>query len=161
MHLCESTESIIDKNLVIDSNQRCVVIHGTHNTTISENVAFRSKGHCFMLEDGGEMSNRFIGNLGALTDAASKVVRPGETDVVNPSTFWISNPQNDFIGNVAAGSFGNGFWFELQSEVKAPSASFSWAKGVSPRLLPMSIFRDNVAHSNWRHGFRKCFGISM
>lgn len=154
--MCESTPSVIDKNLVIDSNQRCVVIHATHDTTVSENVAFRTKGHCFMLEDGGEMDNRFIGNLGALTEPPDKIVRPGETDSANPSTFWISNPKNEFIGNVAAGSFGNGFWFELQTSVKSPSSTFEWADGVNPRLLPMYTFRENSAHSNWRHGFRKC-----
>ena len=153
--MCESTHTRIEKNLVIDSNQRCVVIHGTHNTTVSENVAFRTSGHCFMTEDGGEMENRFEMNLGALTRVASKIVRAGETDRSNPSTFWISNPKNDFIGNVAAGSEGNGFWFELQTSVKSPSSSFEWARGLIPRELELSIFRDNVAHSNWRSGFRK------
>lgn len=108
-----------------------------------------------MTEDGGEMDNHFERNVGSQTRAAGKIVRPGETDKDLPSTFWISNPKNEFIGNVAAGSEGNGFWFELQTSVKAPSSSFEWAKGVVPRELPLSAFRDNAAHSNWRSGFRK------
>ena len=155
MHMCESTHSLIEKNLILDSNQRCVVIHGTHNTTVSENVAFRTAGHCFMTEDGGEMENRFVGNIGALTKVAKRTVRAGETDATSPSTFWISNPKNEFVGNVAAGSEGNGFWFELQTSVKSPSSMYDWAKDVNPRMLPLSTFKDNVAHSNWRSGFRK------
>ena len=155
MHMCESTHSLIEKNLILDSNQRCVVIHGTHNTTVSENVAFRTAGHCFMMEDGGEMDNSFVGNIGALTMAAGRTVRAGETDVSSPSTFWISNPKNEFIGNVAAGSEGNGFWFELQTSVKSPSKDYDWAKDVNPRMLPLSTFKDNAAHSNWRSGFRE------
>mmetsp|Transcript_11816 Transcript_11816/g.24007 ORF Transcript_11816/g.24007 Transcript_11816/m.24007 type:complete len:166 (+) Transcript_11816:2345-2842(+) len=148
MHLCESTHTMIEKNLVIDSNQRCVVIHGTHNTTVSENVAFRTSGHCFMTEDGAEMDNRFERNLGASTRAARKIVRAGETDRSNPSTFWISNPKNDFIGNTAAGSEGNGFHFELQTSVKSPSSSFEWAKDLIPREMELSTFRDNACISS-------------
>ena len=155
--MCESTHSLIEKNLILDSNQRCVVIHGTHNTTVSENVAFRTAGHCFMTEDGGEMDNHFVGNIGALTRAAGRTVRAGETDSTGPSTFWISNPNNHFVGNVAAGSEANGFWFELQTSVKYPSSSFDWAKGMNPRMFPLATFKDNVAHSNWRTGFREYF----
>lgn len=107
-----------------------------------------------MLEDGGEQDNTFEANLGALTSAASRIVRPGETDKTNPSTFWVSNPKNNFIGNIAAGSEGNGFWFELQTSVKPPSSFYDWAKDVNPKFLQLLTFRDNVAHSNYRFGFR-------
>jgi len=30
-----------------------------------------------------------------------------------PAAFWITNPRNYFIGNVAAGTLGTGFWFAL------------------------------------------------
>ena len=46
------------KNVVWQSNQRCFVIHGTHNVTLSENVAYDTRGHCYMLEDGGEWDNK-------------------------------------------------------------------------------------------------------
>ena len=29
------------------------IITSTHNLTLSENVAYDTRGHCFMLEDGG------------------------------------------------------------------------------------------------------------
>mmetsp|Transcript_27531 Transcript_27531/g.45154 ORF Transcript_27531/g.45154 Transcript_27531/m.45154 type:complete len:385 (-) Transcript_27531:31-1185(-) len=69
-HMSESVHgSTLAKNVIWNSFQRCIVIHGTHNVTVSENVAFDTKGHCFMLEDGGEWDNKFLYNLGAKTDS--------------------------------------------------------------------------------------------
>ena len=49
-HMLESVEGTrIEKNVINRSNQRCIVIHGTHNATIFDNVAFFTKGHCFMV----------------------------------------------------------------------------------------------------------------
>ena len=61
------TGSIVRKNVIRESKQRCVVIHGSHDVIIEDNVAFDSYGHCYTLEDGAEMDNQFIGNLGART----------------------------------------------------------------------------------------------
>ena len=43
---------------------RCVTVHGSHNVDVSDNVAYDHYGHCFFLEDGGEMGNKFDHNLG-------------------------------------------------------------------------------------------------
>lgn len=42
--------STLAKNVIYKSNQRCAVIHGSHNVTVADNVAYDTKGHCFMLE---------------------------------------------------------------------------------------------------------------
>lgn len=107
-----------------------------------------------MTEDGGELDNRFIRNIGASTRAAKHLVRSFETDKSNPSTFWCSNPSNTWIGNVAAGSESSGFWFELQREVRPPTLFLETSASMAPRHLSLTTFRDNVAHSNWRHGLR-------
>ena len=53
-HMSECVHgSTLAKNVIWKSNQRCIVVHGTHNLTLSENVAYDTRGHCFMLEDGG------------------------------------------------------------------------------------------------------------
>ena len=145
----------MSKNSIRYSNQRCVVVHGTHNVTVIENVAHENKGHCYMLEDGGELDNKFIRNLGASTRAAKRVVRSLETDNSGPSTFWISNPANSWTGNVAAGSAGNGFWFELRLEVRPPTSLMALSTGMVPRTLPLKLFLNNVAHSNTIVGLRK------
>ena len=46
-HMSESVfGSTVTKNLVRESNQRCYVVHGTHNLTLIENIAFDTFGHC-------------------------------------------------------------------------------------------------------------------
>jgi len=42
--------SVVSKNLIRESNQRCIVVHGSYNLTIADNVAYEHKGHCFMTE---------------------------------------------------------------------------------------------------------------
>ena len=105
-----------------------------------------------MLEDGGEINNRFVGNLAASQRATEieKLVRSTESDN-QPSSFWISNPLNTFIGNVAAGGEGSGYWLELQSTVKSPSVAV--VEGAMSGLN-LTEFRDNTAHSYRSHGLR-------
>jgi len=144
-HMSECVHgSTLAKNVIWKSNQRCIVIHGTHNVTIDSNVAYDTKGHCFILEDGGEWHNKFLYNLGAKT-SSNVLIRPQETDN-RPSTFWITNPSNQWIGNVAAGSAGPGFWFELK--LRAPSSGLGINEGVNPKILALGAFDDNTAHSN-------------
>jgi len=33
--------------------QRCVVVHATDNLIVERNVAFDTRGHCYMVEEGG------------------------------------------------------------------------------------------------------------
>eukprot|EP00965_Chrysotila_dentata_P125783 4157975-Pleurochrysis_carterae.AAC.2 len=48
------------------SYYRCVAVHGTSNTSVSENVLFDVIGHCVYLEDGVEENNKITYNLAAL-----------------------------------------------------------------------------------------------
>lgn len=140
------TGSIVRKNVIRESNQRCVVIHGSHDVTVEDNVAFDSYGHCYMLEDGAEIDNTFIGNLGARTRGIfnAELVLEKASDKF-ASTFWITNTKNHFIGNVAAGSTFSGFWFELRA-VRGDSKPLY--PDVNPRNLPLYTFRENTSHSN-------------
>lgn len=155
-HMCDDVSgSLVAKNSILGSNQRCVVVHGTHNLTVLENIAYETRGHCYITEDGGEMDNKFIRNLGASTRAAQRLVRSFETDRSNPSTFWCSNPVNSWIENVAAGSESSGFWFELQDSVRPPTLFLETSAGLRPRRQALKEFRANAAHSNRKHGVRK------
>src|SRR5688572_4834447 len=112
-----------------DTYNRCVTVHGTHNLQVENNVTYNTVGHCFFLEDGIEHGNEFVGNLAIQTKChTSKACVPtnlaanGEIDSANrqalrrtsfsaqetllPSdntvaSFWITNPDNSFIDNVA------------------------------------------------------------
>ncbi len=62
-----------------DSEQRCIVVHGTNFATIENNVAYDTRGHCFIAaEDGYETDNTFKDNLGARTKRGVNL--PGTSD---------------------------------------------------------------------------------
>jgi G8 domain len=98
-HLCgDVAGAVLAKNTVRLSNQRCIVVHGTDNLIIEDNVAYDTKGHCFILEDGIETGNQFLHNIGIKTGIPATIIpdmgpNGKETDG-SPSTFWITNPHN-------------------------------------------------------------------
>lgn len=98
--------SIVSKNLVRNSKQRCVVIHGTDSILVEENVAYDTVGHCFINENGVEENIRFFRNLGAKTKRQPEERRIGdplESDH-RAYTFWFTNANVFVEGNVAAGA---------------------------------------------------------
>jgi hypothetical protein len=106
-----------------------------------------------MLEDHSERDNTLTNNLAAVAKKVITKIRPEETDDV-PSSYWITNPENTFIGNVAAGSEHSGFWFEMSFSVRGPSAEMSMYDGYNPREKPLTLFQGNIAHSNNEHGIK-------
>jgi hypothetical protein len=153
-HFCgDSTDSIVAKNTIRQSQQRCVVVHGTDNLRIEENIAFDTKGHCFMLEDGMETGNMFIRNLGAYTRIPETSIpnfgHNGKETDYDPATFWVTNPSNIWYGNVAAGSESSGFWFELL--LRGTRAKLYG--NFDPKSEPLTLFENNIVHS--------CEGVSI
>ena len=138
----DASTSWVVGNAIHHTLQRCVTIHGTSNLRVKDNVGFESKGHCYFFEDAVETNNTLLCNLGLST----KRPMPGKQLIESdnePSTFWVSHPNNTLIKNVAAGSVGNGFWYDL------PETSTGLHEGqVHPRTAPMGRFENNVAHSN-------------
>lgn len=140
-HMCGNNPgSIVAKNVITNSLQRCVVIHGTNGVKIDDNVSYKTRGHCYVLEDGSEVDNTFLHNLGAETMDLG--ANNGQSDSFENGsvTFWMRNIKNHWIGNVAAGSKGVGYWFDIPK------------KGYV--LNPLLTFKDNAAHSS-------ATGISM
>lgn len=98
--------SVVSKNLVRKSHQRCVVIHGTDSILVEENVAYDTVGHCYINENGVEEGIRFIRNLGVLTQKLPderRIGDPRESDQT-AYTFWFTNANVFVEGNVAAGA---------------------------------------------------------
>ena len=52
--------------------------------------------------------------------AMAKFVKDDESDDL-PATFWLTNPNNTWTHNVAAGSVRSGYWFEVMASVRGPS----------------------------------------
>jgi hypothetical protein len=147
--------SIIAKNSIRDSNQRCLVIHATHNVTVFDNIAYNNFGHCYFLEDGFEQDNVFERNLGAKTKKmpAFGVLSLQESDEF-AATYWISNPKNFFIDNVAAGSQDTGFWYEFIEMLRGPSVIYDPYYEMNPSTFKFGAFKGQIIHSNKGDGFK-------
>jgi len=143
-------------NAVWKSFNRCLTVHGTDNVVADGNVCHDHIGHGFFLEDGAESGNTFTGNLVMTTrqPAAGEAVLPSDT---RPSSYWITNPDNTYRGNVAAGSRGIGFWCAFP----ASPTGLSVGAPDLPRRTPLREFRDNVAHSNRSVGLNVDDGPTM
>ncbi|MBM3984034.1 MAG: hypothetical protein FJ304_27965, partial [Planctomycetes bacterium] len=136
-------------NSVHHSSQRAVVVHGTNDVLVEGNVAFDISNHCYIpAEDGDEVRNVFRNNLGMLVrvPAAAHYAFPGnkpETSAQQEnkaSVFWMTNPNQVFEGNHAAGSVGgDGFLFDGRT-----------APGIKQAGLKKVVFTNNTAHSNQR-----------
>jgi cell migration-inducing and hyaluronan-binding protein len=162
-----------------DTFNRCVTVHGTHNLRVENNVTYNTVGHCFFMEDGIEHGNEFVKNLAIQTKChTSKPCVPtnlaasGETtyayenraagrqsgqqskDVLLPSdntvaSYWITNPDNVYRDNVAAGSDANGFWMSLPEHPNGQFEGTEISKNTWPRQMKIREFKGNVAHSNF------------
>lgn len=136
------------------SYSRCVTVHGSHNALVEDNVCYDHIGHGYFLEDGVETGNVFRHNLGLLTHRPSAALALIPSDIQDgkasrgPSTFWISNGDNTFIDNAAAGSDGLGFWYDTKNKPTGSAASMSQYKNVSPVTSKFGVFRDNRVHSS-------------
>src|SRR5689334_14604561 len=162
-----------------DTFNRCVTVHGTNFVHVENNVTYNIVGHCFFLEDGIEHGNEYVHNLAIQIKChTSKPCVPtnlaasGETnyayenrqagrqsgqqskDVLLPSdntvaAYWITNPDNTFVDNVAAGSDENGFWMSLPEHPNGAFADTDISKATWPRNMSVRKFKGNVAHSNY------------
>jgi cell migration-inducing and hyaluronan-binding protein len=173
----EGKGQYIRNSAIHDTFNRCVTVHGTNNLRIENNVTYNTVGHCFFLEDGIETGNQYVRNLAIQTKChptkpcvPTNLAANGDIDNANrqemrkisfsgkdtllPSdntaaSFWITNPNNDYIDNVAAGSDENGFWLSLPEHPNGAFLGTDVAKATWPRRTKMGEFRGNVAHSNF------------
>ncbi|KYQ91602.1 hypothetical protein DLAC_07369 [Tieghemostelium lacteum] len=164
---------------IYTSYSRCIVVHGTHGLDVSDNIAYDSIGHCFMMCDGIETMNTFRHNLGLLTKPG--LLLPSDRDcemcsTVTPfdfngnptscsecnavSTFWITNPNNTIVDNVAGGSAITGFWYVFPDYPVGESEQLGRQLNIRPSLTPVLEFRNNIAHSNL-DGFQADMGLKL
>jgi hypothetical protein len=177
--LGEGAGMYIKNASIHDSYSRCVTVHGTDDLRIENNVAYNTVGHCFFMEDGIETGNQFIRNLAIQTKChptlpcvPTNLAANGERDTkyANPaaarqasfhsgntllpsdntvSSFWITNPDNSYIDNVAAGSDQVGFWLSIPEHPNGAFLGTEVSLKTWPRRTPLREFRGNTAHSNF------------
>ncbi len=125
--LPQAPPTFVADSSVWDSMTRWIVLHGTQDVTLARNVGYKSIGHGFYLEDGTEINNTLVANLGIFARAAVDNVQnprkvpgilaapdlfatpmsekfPYRSDYDHPTVFWIMNGWNDFHDNMAAGA---------------------------------------------------------
>ena len=169
----------IENSSIHDTYNRCVTVHGTNDLRIENNVTYNTVGHCFFMEDGIEHGNQFIRNLAIQTKChptldcvpynlaangeldyppkdrvAMRAVSFSGKSTLLPSdntvaSYWITNPDNSFIDNVAAGSDANGFWLSMPEHPQGAFKDSDVSKTIWPRRTPFRAFRGNVSHSNF------------
>lgn len=139
---------------VHQSYNRAITIHGTESTLVENNFFYDHIGHGVFLEDGSERFNVIRKNVALLSKrpAPGEEVTPSDNQfnqVQNrtPSTYWITNPQNTFEDNVAAGTEGTGYWFAFPTKPMGPSATDPRFSSLEPHKLPLTSFKRNVGHS--------------
>ncbi len=133
---------------------RCITIHGSSGILLKDNAAFDTYGHCYFFEDGAETRNVLDGNLGMGVRRPAEGYRliPTDGSHQGPSVFWVTNPDNVLVNNVAASSAGSGFWYSLPEQPTGPSAAIFASANIRPRLTPLGEFDRNLAHSNNNDG---------
>jgi len=175
-HLVGDAKGQYIRNAAIhDTYSRCVTVHGTNYLQIENNVTYNTVGHCFFMEDGIEHGNQFVHNLaiqtkchtskpcdptnlapfGATSDGLNfKTTGQDSKEVLIPSdntasSFWITNPDNTYVDNVAAGSDATGFWLAFPEHPMGQFEGTDISKATWPRRTKLGEFRGNVAHSNF------------
>ena len=182
------TGQYIQNSAIHNTYNRCVTIHGTDNLRIENNVTYNTVGHCFFMEDGIETGTQVIRNLAIQTKChptldcvPTNLAAAGEFDYDNrqavrtsgqqsehvllPSdntvaSYWITNPDNIYRDNVAAGSDANGFWMAIPEHPNGAFEGTEISNNTWPRRMQVREFKGNVAHSNF-DGFMFDRNINM
>lgn len=136
------------------SYNRAITIHGTESTLVENNFAYDHIGHGLFLEDGSERFNIIKKNVMVLSKRpkAGEEITPSDNqanEIQNrtPSQFWITNPNNTFEDNVAAGTDGTGFWFAMPKKPMQQSANIARFRNLQPHKEKLGKFSGNISHS--------------
>ena len=158
----------IKNSAIHDTYNRCVTIHATDNLLVENNVTYNTVGHCFFMEDAVETGNRVVRNLGIQTKChptlpcqptglflpiqnedgqkSEHILLPSDNTA---ATYWITNPDNIYRDNVAAGSDSTGFWMAFPTNGIGAFLGTEVGENTWPGRSPLREFSGNVAHSNF------------
>jgi hypothetical protein len=165
-HLAGDRSGDILRNASItNSNNRGVTIHGTHNVRVEGVVLHDIHGHGFFMEDAVETGNEYIANISFGIHAVGMSnnnidlndpfivdthdhVGQNEERFLSSAGYWMTNPDNTWIGNVSAGAEGTGFWFIFPRHSIGLSAEDPQYDNVEPNEVDLGQFDHNSSHSS-------------
>jgi cell migration-inducing and hyaluronan-binding protein len=147
----------IENNVTYNTVGHCFFLEdgAEHGNEFVHNLAIQVKCHtskaCVPTNLAANGENRGSNSLNRATYRADSM---SGKDTLLPSdntvtAYWITNPDNVFIDNVAAGSDENGFWWSLPEHPQGKFEGTEISKNTWPRRTRMAEFRGNVAHSNY------------
>ena len=131
-HMCGNASSLaFAANAIHETYHRSLVVHSTSDALFAHNVAYDGTGHMYVLENGLELRNLIVGNVGMVTwppepawscpghkcagdggcsfGVGDDIEACGSRDDDHAEVFWLANPENDLIDNVAVGGYRSGF----------------------------------------------------
>ena len=148
-YLGDPKDHFIRNSAIWNSANRCLVLHATNGVTVKNNICYDIKGHAFFLEDAVERRNVFDGNLALKMRSPStknllKIHEGPEIFQGGPSGFWMTNPDNAVINNLAGDAQGNGIWLSF------PLKPLGLSRKVNlwPRYTPLKQVENNTVHSS-------------
>lgn len=160
-------DCLLKGNSLEFGQQRGIIVHGSHLTTVEENVLYDIRGANIYVEDGNEMHNKINFNVGICPNFFSSPSSPGHngpedrrgctvpgTDNPDSDTssnqagIWALGSHNTFIGNRMANHF-NGLFFQ--------PGLFPFGRGLAANKLctgrlPFGRISGNTNHGNGRFG---------
>lgn len=144
----------VSNSSIHHSFSRAVTIHGTDYITVEDNFCYDHIGHGIFLENGAERFNVIRNNVVLLTrrPESGDELTPSDNEFNEnqnrtPASYWITNPNNTFEDNIAAGTEGTGYWFLFPTTPLEPAGSLSYYSGDRPAEEPLGKFDRNTAHS--------------
>ena len=147
----------VENNVTYNTVGHCFFLEdgAEHGNQFVHNLAIQIKCHtskaCAPTNLGANGENMGSNPLNRATYRAASM---SGKDTLLPSdntvtAYWITNPDNVFIDNVAAGSDENGFWWSLPEHPQGKFEGTEISEATWPRRTRMAEFRGNVAHSNF------------
>lgn len=143
---------------IVDSQNRWVTIHGTEYLIVRDCVGYQSVGHGYFMEDGTEIYNLLVGNLGVQAYRGKRL--PNQVLPFDPNdgaAFWWANGRNTLVGNVACENDEYGFRYDMQHSkyfdahlpITQPDGS---TEEVDVRTIGIWRFENNESHSEGVYG---------
>ncbi|MEO5923819.1 MAG: G8 domain-containing protein [Bryobacteraceae bacterium] len=147
----------VENNVTYNAVGHCFFLEdgAEHGNQFVHNLAIQIKCHtskpCVptnLAANGENMGSNSLNRATYRADSMSgkDTLLPSDNTV---TAYWITNPDNVFIDNVAAGSDENGFWWSLPEHPIGKFEGTEISKNTWPRRTRMAAFRGNVAHSNY------------
>ncbi len=131
----------IKDSVIRSSGNRCLTLRRTSGVTVEGVVGIDAYGHCFATAEGTETGNVFRHDLAAY-------IHPGAmAEDAIPAAFFMKNPDNVLSENVAVGSEGHGYWYDLPENAMKDGGA-----ALKPRETALGAFMGNYARGNRKAG---------